>query len=99
MATGNEFQPQALGATAPSVSKLGAVLRVTSGNFLEQFDFFLFGFYASFIAKTFFPSSSEFLSLMFAFGVFAAGFLMRPLGAIILGAYIDKVGRRKGLIV
>jgi MFS transporter, MHS family, citrate/tricarballylate:H+ symporter len=82
-----------------SQSKLGAVLRVTSGNFLEQFDFFLFGFYASYIASTFFPASSEFLSLMFAFGVFAAGFLMRPLGAIILGAYIDKVGRRKGLIV
>ena len=39
----------------PGKSKLGAVLRVTSGNFLEQFDFFLFGFYATYIAKTFFP--------------------------------------------
>jgi MHS family citrate/tricarballylate:H+ symporter-like MFS transporter len=99
MATGNEFQPQALGATAPSVSKLGAVLRVTSGNFLEQFDFFLFGFYATYIAKTFFPAASEFASLMQTFAVFGAGFLMRPLGAIVLGAYIDKVGRRRGLIV
>src|SRR3954468_23419247 len=99
MATGNEFQPQALGATAPSVSKLGAVLRVTSGNFLEQFDFFLFGFYATYISKAFFPASSDFASLMLTFAVFGAGFLMRPLGAIILGAYIDEVGRRKGLIV
>lgn len=87
-------------APAPaSSSKLGAVLRVTSGNFLEQFDFFLFGFYATSIAKAFFPASSDFASLMLTFAVFGAGFLMRPLGAIVLGAYIDEVGRRKGLIV
>ncbi|MDR6858934.1 MFS transporter [Variovorax guangxiensis] len=88
------------GAPAPaSSSKLGAVLRVTSGNFLEQFDFFLFGFYATSIAHAFFPTSSDFASLMLTFAVFGAGFLMRPLGAIVLGAYIDEVGRRKGLIV
>nr|WP_311527793.1 MFS transporter [uncultured Ralstonia sp.] len=79
--------------------KVAAVLRVTSGNFLEQFDFFLFGFYATSISKIFFPASSEFASLMLTFAVFGAGFLMRPLGAIFLGAYIDKVGRRTGLIV
>jgi len=86
-------------AATPATSKLGAVLRVTSGNFLEQFDFFLFGFYATYIAKAFFPAGSEFASLMLTFAVFGAGFLMRPLGAIVLGAYIDEVGRRKGLIV
>jgi MFS transporter, MHS family, citrate/tricarballylate:H+ symporter len=80
-------------------SKLMMVLRVISGNFLEQFDFFLFGFYATDIAKVFFPTHSEFASLMLTFAVFGAGFLMRPLGAIILGAYVDKVGRRQGLIV
>ena len=80
-------------------SKFGAILRVTSGNFLEQFDFFLFGFYATFIAHTFFPAESEFASLMLTFAVFGSGFLMRPIGAIILGAYIDRVGRRKGLII
>jgi len=80
-------------------SAIGAVLRVTSGNFLEQFDFFLFGFYATYISKVFFPSTSEFASLLMTFAVFGAGFLMRPLGAIVLGAYIDRVGRRKGLIV
>ena len=80
-------------------SKIGAVFRVTSGNFLEQFDFFLFGFYATYIAAAFFPAANEFASLMMTFAVFGAGFLMRPLGAIILGAYIDDVGRRKGLIV
>jgi len=83
----------------PFGSRLGAVLRVTSGNFLEQFDFFLFGFYATAISKAFFPAGSEFASLMLTFAVFGAGFLMRPLGAIVLGAYIDRVGRRRGLIV
>lgn len=85
--------------TASARSKAGAVFRVTSGNFLEQFDFFLFGFYATYIAAAFFPASSEFASLMMTFAVFGAGFLMRPMGAVILGAYIDDVGRRKGLIV
>jgi MHS family citrate/tricarballylate:H+ symporter-like MFS transporter len=84
---------------APSAaSKLSTVFRVTSGNFLEMFDFFLFGFYATYIAKTFFPSSDEFASLMMTFATFGAGFLMRPLGAVVLGAYIDRVGRRQGLI-
>ncbi len=87
--------PTALGRRAA----LGAVLRVTSGNFLEMFDFFLYGFYATAIAQTFFPSDSEYVSLMLTFVTFGAGFLMRPLGAVILGAYIDKIGRRKGLIL
>ncbi len=80
-------------------SKLRTVIRVTSGNFLEMFDFFLFGFYAHQISRTFFPHSSEYAGLMLTFVTFGAGFLMRPLGAVILGAYVDRVGRRKGLIV
>src|ERR1700687_3677236 len=80
-------------------SRLGAILRVTSGNFLEQFDFFLFGFYASAIAKAFFPAQDETAALLNAFGVFWLGALMRPVGAIVLGAYIDRIGRRLGLIV
>jgi MHS family citrate/tricarballylate:H+ symporter-like MFS transporter len=89
-----------MSAPAPyRFSTINAVFRVTAGNFLEQFDFFLFGFYAVQISAAFFPTGSEFASLMLTFAVFGAGFLMRPLGAVILGAYIDDVGRRKGLIV
>jgi len=80
-------------------SRLGAVLRVTSGNFIEMYDFFLFGFYASAIARAFFPAENETASLMLTFATFGAGFLMRPLGAIVLGAYVDRVGRRRGLLV
>ncbi|NUA27490.1 MFS transporter [Cupriavidus basilensis] len=75
------------------------VFRVVSGNFLEMYDFMVYGFYAAAIAKTFFPSGNEFASLMLSLATFGAGFLMRPLGAIILGAYIDHHGRRKGLIM
>ena len=80
-------------------SRIGAILRATSGNFLEQFDFFLFGFYATAIAKAFFPAQNETAALLNTFGVFWLGALMRPVGAIVLGAYIDRIGRRQGLIV
>lgn len=75
------------------------MLRVASGNFLEMYDFMVFGYYAPFIAKAFFPSGSAFTSLMLALATFGAGFLMRPLGAIVLGSYIDRRGRRDGLLL
>ena len=80
-------------------SRIGAILRATSGNFLEQFDFFLFGFYASYIGNAFFPNVDETAKLLSTFGVFWLGAMMRPVGAIVLGAYIDRIGRRLGLIV
>jgi MHS family citrate/tricarballylate:H+ symporter-like MFS transporter len=79
--------------------QIGSVIRVSSGNFLEMYDFFVFGYYASAIGKVFFPTGSEFAQLMLAFMTFGAGFLMRPLGGILLGAYIDHHGRRVGLIL
>ena len=79
--------------------KAKTVLRVTSGNFLEMYDFFLFGIYARQIAQTFFPSDDPYASLMATFLSFAAGFAMRPIGALVLGPYVDRIGRRKGLIL
>jgi MHS family citrate/tricarballylate:H+ symporter-like MFS transporter len=80
-------------------SRIGGILRSTSGNFLEQFDFFLFGFYAGPISKAFFPTGNEVTELMLTFTTFWLGALMRPVGAIVLGAYLDEMGRRKGLIL
>ncbi|MGZ3181910.1 MAG: tricarballylate/proton symporter TcuC [Telluria sp.] len=80
-------------------SKVATVIRVTSGNFIEMYDFFLFGFYATQIAAAFFPATSEYAALMMTFATFGAGFFMRPLGAIFLGSYIDRIGRRKGLVL
>ncbi len=84
---------------ASNTGKGKAIFRVVSGNFLEMFDFMVYGFYATAIAKTFFPTDSAFASLMLSLATFGAGFLMRPLGAIFLGAYIDRHGRRQGLII
>src|SRR6195952_770554 len=80
-------------------SRLGAILRSTSGNFLEQFDFFLFGFYATAISKAFFPPGNDTNALLLTFTTFWLRALMRPGGAIFLGAYIERAGHRKGLIV
>ncbi|WP_065648186.1 MULTISPECIES: MFS transporter [Pantoea] len=83
----------------PARSGAKTIFSVTSGNFLEMYDFMVFGYYATAIAKTFFPGDDPFASLMLTLMTFGAGFLMRPLGAIVLGAYIDHHGRRKGLLL
>jgi len=80
-------------------TKIWSVIRVSSGNFLEMYDFMVFGYYASAIGNAFFPSRNPFVSLMSSLMTFGAGFLMRPLGAIVLGAYTDRHGRRTGLIL
>ena len=80
-------------------AKIWSVVRVSSGNFLEMYDFMVFGYYASAIGRAFFPSGNPFLSLMLSLMTFGAGFLMRPLGALVLGAYTDRHGRRAGLIL
>src|SRR5437867_265692 len=80
-------------------AKIRSVVRVASGNFLEMYDFMVFGYYAAAIGRAFFPNTSEFAQLLLSLATFGAGFLMRPLGALVLGAYIDHAGRRKGLIL
>ena len=79
--------------------KIRTVFRVASGNFLEMYDFMIFGYFSAAIGRAYFPASSEFASLMFSMTTFAVGFMVRPLGAIFLGAYIDHIGRRKGLLL
>ncbi|MGO8919602.1 MAG: MFS transporter [Stellaceae bacterium] len=79
--------------------QIWSVIRVSSGNFLEMYDFFLFAYYAGTIGHIFFPNGNEFASLMSSLMTFGVGFLMRPLGAILLGAYLDHYGRRAGLLL
>ena len=78
---------------------IGKIVRVSSGNFLEMYDFIVYGYYATYIAQAFFPVGNKFASLMLSLMTFGVGYLMRPLGALILGAYIDRRGRRDGLIL
>lgn len=67
------------------------------GNILEWYDFALYGYFATVISSLFFPSSDKTLSLLVTFAVFAIGFVMRPLGAILFGHYGDRYGRKKSL--
>jgi len=80
-------------------AKIRAVIRVASCNFIEAYDFIVYGYYANYIAATFFPAVNEYASLMLSLVTFGAGYLMRPLGAIVLGSYMDRKGRKKGLIL
>ena len=64
-----------------------------------MYDFMVFGYYAAAIGHAFFPSGNAYVSLMLSLATFGAGFLMRPLGAVVLGAYADRHGRRAGLLL
>ncbi len=64
------------------------------GNALEWFDFVVYGFFAVTMAKLFFPTGNETVSLLLALGTFGVTFVMRPFGAIILGSYADRYGRK-----
>ncbi|WP_420878298.1 MFS transporter [Sphingobium yanoikuyae] len=99
--TATSLQGAAPAASAPKTKSSAAksIFIVASGNFLEMFDFMVFGYYATYISKAFFPTGSETASLLLTLMTFGAGFLMRPVGALVLGAYVDKHGRRKGLLL
>lgn len=70
---------------------------VIIGNWLEFYDFLVFTFFAVMIGDAFFPGESEISRLLGALATFGAGFITRPLGAAIIGAYADRVGRRAAL--
>jgi MHS family proline/betaine transporter-like MFS transporter len=67
------------------------------GNALEFYDLVIYGYFAVVISKLFFPAANETVSLMLAVGTFGISFLMRPLGAIVLGSYADRAGRKASL--
>jgi MHS family proline/betaine transporter-like MFS transporter len=67
------------------------------GNMLEWFDFAIYGFFAAQIGKTFFPVENEVAQILAAFGIFAVGYLMRPLGGVVTGYIGDRMGRGAAL--
>jgi len=70
------------------------IIAASLGNALEWFDFLVYGYFAVTISKVFFPSDNETASLLAAFGTFSVSFLVRPVGAIVIGAYTDRAGRK-----
>ena len=76
-----------------------ATLAVTLGNMLEFYDFITYSFFAIQIGRTFFPTHSQFASLMLSLATFGAGFVTRPIGALVIGSYSDRVGRRPAMVL
>jgi MHS family proline/betaine transporter-like MFS transporter len=76
-----------------------AVVACAIGQVFEIFDFVIYGFFAVAIGRAFFPSTDPVASLLASFATFAVGFLMRPVGAMVIGWYGDRFGRRKALVV
>ena len=95
--------PLAASAAAPTHSPLTSaharriVISSSIGNALEWYDFLVYGFFASVIGKLFFPADDEWVSLLFAVGSFGVSFITRPVGAIVLGMYADRKGRKAAL--
>ena len=73
------------------------IVAATIGNVLEWFDFLVYGFFAVTIAEVFFPASDPTVSLLITFGTFGLAYVVRPLGAIFIGTYTDRAGRKAGL--
>ena len=79
--------------------RLRAVLSCIIGNFFELFDFAIYGFFAASIGHTFFPSDDPVISVLKSFATYGVGFIMRPIGAVVVGAYGDRHGRKAALVV
>ena len=87
------------GQAASASARRRAIIACAIGNIFELFDFVLYGFFALPISQAFFPAGNEGTALINTFITFGVGFLFRPLGAIVIGAYGDKHGRRAALVI
>ncbi len=76
-----------------------AIMSASSGNLVEWFDFYVYAFCAIYFAGAFFPASNPTVQLLNTAGVFAAGFLMRPIGGWLFGRIADRLGRKKSLLI
>ncbi|CAJ4541896.1 citrate-proton symporter, (MFS_1) [Burkholderia pseudomallei] len=76
-----------------------AIVGASSGNLVEWFDFYIYSFCALYFAPAFFPSGNTTTQLLNTAGVFAAGFLMRPIGGWLFGRIADKHGRRAAMMI
>ena len=81
----------------PSLRRL--IVAATIGNVFEWFDFVVYGFFAVTLAEVFFPAGNPTVSLLVTFGAFALAYFVRPLGAIVIGGYTDRAGRKAGLLL
>ena len=96
MAT-DTLAPQTASPAPPSMHRM--IVAAMIGNVLEWFDFVVYGFFAVTIAEVFFPTDNPTVSLLITFGAFGLAYFVRPLGAIVVGSYTDRAGRKAGLLL
>jgi MHS family proline/betaine transporter-like MFS transporter len=89
--------PAAAHPEPPSMNRL--IVAATIGNVFEWFDFVVYGFFAVTLAQVFFPAGDPTVSLLVTFGAFGLAYIVRPLGAIVVGGYTDRAGRKAGLLL
>src|SRR5580698_6613088 len=97
----NTLRP-AMTETGSAVSRTDArrsVVAVALGNAVEFFDFGTYATFAVMIGHAFFPTKSAFMSLLLSVSVFGLGFIVRPLGAVLIGAYADRAGRKPAMML
>ncbi|WP_050043965.1 MFS transporter [Bradyrhizobium sp. LTSPM299] len=95
-----------LDTSSPPVNPLGkpppsksSVIAAIAGNTLEFYDFTIYALFAVTIGQTFFPSTDPFVSLILSVAVFGVGFVTRPIGSVVIGAYADRAGRKPALML
>jgi MHS family alpha-ketoglutarate permease-like MFS transporter len=77
--------------------RLKSIFGGSIGNLIEWYDFYVYNFFALYFAKSFFPNASPTVQLLNTFGIYALGFLIRPVGGWVLGVYADRAGRKAAL--
>src|SRR5258708_25289414 len=87
------------GATVAVPRLASVIVAATIGNILEWFDFLVYGYFATTLAEVFFPTGNPTVSLLITFGAFGLSYVVRPLGAAIVGTYTDRAGRKAGLML
>jgi len=84
--------------TAPAPGAFKVIAAASIGNALEWYDILVYGYFAVTISRLFFPTADQTLSLLLALGTFGVSYLVRPLGAIVLGGYADRAGRKASML-
>ncbi len=85
------------GAAKRNITKL--IVATSIGNALEWYDITVYGYFAAYLSKAFFPNSDPTISILLTFGTFGLSYLIRPIGGVVLGAYADRHGRKASLMI
>jgi MFS family permease len=85
------------GAEKKNITRL--VVAISVGNALEWYDITIYGYFAAYISKAFFPNNDPTISILLTFGTFGLAYFIRPIGGVVLGAYADRHGRKASLMI